>query len=501
MDEPAAPLSYLLSRWLFLRLLGVVYLIAFASLAVQVTGLVGEHGLLPAHAFLERAHSAYGGQAYQLLPTVFWLGAGDLALRLVAWGGVILAVLLILGLAPLPTLVLLWALYLSLTVVGQDFLSFQWDALLLEAGLITILWAPVRWRSGGRQPPASTVARWLLVFLLFKLMFLSGLTKLLSGDPTWLRATALDYHFETQPLPPWTAWYAHNLPGSVHRAATIAMFAIELGAPWLLLAPARMRRLRLAGCAALIVLQLAIAGTGNYGFFNALAIVLCIPVLDDGVLRRVLPLRLVESDGSPARLLSLAVIAPAFFVLSALSFGREIAYTLPDGRGLGLVPAWSDRVMGWVAPFRSFNGYGLFRVMTTQRPEIVIEGTRDGSGWTEYEFRYKPGAVDRRPAFVAPFHPRLDWQMWFAALDPPGNAEWLRSLAGHLLRGTPEVVALLRRNPFPDAPPRMIHLVVYDYRFTTPEERRRTHAWWYRVPVGYLSVPLTGAESPSTPAR
>ena len=202
MDQPGAPLSYLLSRWLFLRLLGVVYLIAFASLAVQVTGLVGEHGLLPARAVLERAHSAYGGQAYQLLPTVFWLGAGDFALRLVAWGGVVLAVLLILGLAPLPTLVLLWALYLSLTVVGQDFLSFQWDALLLETGLLAIIWAPVRWLPGGRQPPATTVARWLLVFLLFKLMFLSGLTKLLSGDPTWLSATALDYHFETQPLPP-----------------------------------------------------------------------------------------------------------------------------------------------------------------------------------------------------------------------------------------------------------------------------------------------------------
>ena len=159
MDEPAAPASYLLSRWLFLRLLGVVYLIAFASLALQVTGLVGEHGLLPARAFLERADSAYGAQAYQLLPTVFWLGASDLALRLVAWGGAALAVLLILGLAPIPTLVLLWALYLSLVVVGQDFLSFQWDALLLEAGLLAILWAPLRWLPGGRQPPASTVAR------------------------------------------------------------------------------------------------------------------------------------------------------------------------------------------------------------------------------------------------------------------------------------------------------------------------------------------------------
>jgi hypothetical protein len=263
------------------------------------------------------------------------------------------------------------------------------------------------------------------VLLLFKLMFLSGATKLLSGDPTWRSLTALDYHFETQPLPTWLAWYAHQLPPGVHRLATATMFVVELAAPWLLLAPPRLRVLRLAGCAALVLFQLGIALTGNYGFFNLLAIVLCVPVLDDDFLRRVLPVKLSAGERPPAgRRVAVGLLAPVLLCLSALSFGAEIAYTLPGGRGAALLPRWAATVLGWVAPLRSFNGYGLFRVMTTERPEIVVEGSRDGTHWQAYEFRYKPGPVNRRPGFVAPYHPRLDWQMWFAGLDPMGNWDW-----------------------------------------------------------------------------
>jgi hypothetical protein len=485
MERIPEPPTYLLSRWLFLRLLGAVYLVAFASLAVQITGLVGEHGILPAGPFLEWIRSVHGRDAYRLLPTVFWLDRSDLALRVVTWSGAVLSLLLILGLAPLALLVILWTLYLSLSVVGQDFLSFQWDVLLLEAGLLAILWAPAQWRPRRRERAPSSVARWLLVFLQFKLMFLSGLTKLLSGDPTWRHATALDYHFQTQPLPPWTAWYAHHLSGGVHRAATVAMFFIELVAPWFLLAPARLRVLRITGCGALALLQLSIAATGNYGFFNALALVLCVPVLDDRLLRRVIPVRLSARAGvSPARRAILRVVGPAFLLLSLLSFWREIVSTLPRPQGLGLALGWSDPIMTWVAPFRSFNGYGLFRVMTRERPEIVLEGSRDGEHWSEYQFRYKPGDVTRRPPFVAPYHPRLDWQMWFAALDPEGNIGLLESLANRLRAGTPEVLALLARNPFPAAPPRFIRVMEYDYRFSTAAEWQRTHAWWVRELVG-----------------
>jgi len=483
------PPGHYLTRWLFLRLLGVVYLVAFASLAVQITGLVGEHGLLPAGEFLAWAHSNYASDAFWMLPTVFWIGSGDLALQTVTWSGVLLSLLLVVGVAPWVVLALLWALYLSLTVAGQAFLSFQWDALLLETGLLALLWAPIEWRPSVRERAPARLPRWLLIFLLFKLMFLSGLTKLLSGDPTWHTATALDYHFQTQPLPPWTAWYAQNLSSGVHRIATYIMFGIELGAPWLLFAPPRLRLLRFVGVIALVLLQIGIAATGNYGFFNALAIVLCVPVLDDRVLRGMLPAgQRAGRQESPGRRAIVTLLSLAFLCLSGLALMREIAYTLPTAAGAGLLPGWSEKALAVVSPLRSFNGYGLFRVMTTERPELVIEGSNDGSSWLEYEFRYKPGSVFRKPNFVAPYHPRLDWQMWFAALDPNGSAEWLQSLVSRLHAGTPEVLGLLGWNPFRGHPPRYIRIARYQYRFSTGAERGRTHAWWVRQLVGYLQV-------------
>ena len=479
--------SYALVRWLFLRLLGAVYLVAFASLAPQLPGLIGAHGLLPAAPFLAWAHSVYGPGAYELLPTIFWFGAGDVALGLAVWAGVALSVLLIADVAPRPVLATLWVLYLSITVVGQDFLSFQWDALLLETGLLAALWAPPGWRPRRDAPPPSAAVRWLLLLLLFKLMFLSGATKLLSGDPTWRHLTALDYHFETQPLPPWTAWYAHRLPGGLHRAGTAGMFVIELVAPWLVLAPSRFRAMRHGGIALLVLLQAAIALTGNYGFFNLLAIVLCIAALDDRLLRRVLPLEFTPG-GRERRAWGTLVTAaaPVLFLLSALSCWAELAYTLPNGRGVGLMPRWASAALGIAAPFRSVNGYGLFRVMTTQRPEIVVEGSRDGRDWKAYEFRYQPGSVARAPAFVAPLHPRLDWQMWFAALAPANNLSLLQALSQQLRAGSPEVLALFGRNPFPGEPPRFIRFAEYDYRFTTPAERSRSGAWWSRELLAYL---------------
>jgi hypothetical protein len=475
---------------LFLRLLGAVYFVAFASLAIQITGLIGERGVMPAGKFLEWAHSMYGAEAYRALPTVFWLGAGNAALKVAAWTGVVLSLALVFGLAPRITLFLLWLLYLSFSVAGQDFLSFQWDALLLEAGLLAILWAPATWLLGREEWRPPELARFLLVFLLFKLMFLSGVTKLLSGDPTWRQLTALDYHFETQPLPPWTAWYAHHLPHWVHAGLTLVTLVVEIGVPWMLLLPPRFRRLRTGAVVAIALLQLGIAGTGNYGFFNLLTLVLCVPVLDDALLARLRILRPARelAPETPARQTIVLVVGPLLLLLSTLSMAREIAYTLPAGRGMKFWPRAGDAAMAWVAPLRSINGYGLFRVMTTERPELVLEGSRDGQRWEAYEFRYKPGAVDRRPRFVAPFHPRLDWQLWFAALNPMGSYEWLQTLADRLRAGAPEVVALLGRSPFGREPPRYVRAVLYDYRFSTGEERWRTGAWWVREEQG--TIPL-----------
>ena len=268
-------MTFTRSRWLFLRLIGFVYLIAFVSLAVQITGLVGEHGLLPVREFLGQIREQHGASAYYSWPTLLWLSPSDAWLSALCWGGAVVSLLLIAGIVPAATAALLWLLYLSLTVAGQVFLEFQWDSLLLEAGLLTILYAPLSWREHLRddaEPPV--VVRWVIWFLAFKLTFLSGITKMLSGDPTWANWTALSYHYETQPIPAWTSWFMYQLPRSVHYWSTAGTLLIELGASWLIFLPARFARARLAACALMILLQAGIAATGNYGFFNLLTIVL-----------------------------------------------------------------------------------------------------------------------------------------------------------------------------------------------------------------------------------
>jgi lipase maturation factor 1 len=484
--RPGEQPTYALSRWLFLRLLGVVYLCAFLSLLPQVTGLVGEHGLLPAGVFLQRAHATFGGAAYRLFPTVCWLAAGDAMLRALCWIGVALAASLIAGVAQAPVLLLLWLCYLSLSVAGQTFLWFQWDGLLLETGLLAVLFAPTQLLpSLARERAPLPAARWLIWGLLFRLMVLSGVTKLASGDRTWWELTALDYHFWTQPLPPWTAWYADRLPEWMHRGMTLAILGIELLVPALIFVPERWRRARYAGCALLLLGQLGIALTGNYGFFNLLAIVLCVPLLDDGLLRRVLPLRLTAVEPEPRwKVYAVHGLAPVFAVLATLAFVREIVHTAPGRR------TFDTPLLDVVEPLRSVNGYGLFRVMTTDRLEIVIEGGDDTLHWREYEFRWKPGDVTRRPRFVAPHMPRLDWQMWFAALDPEGARAWLVPLLERLLEGAPEALALLGPTPFPNRPPRYLRLVYYRYRFSDPAGRA-AGVWWRRERVGYLTRPLS----------
>src|SRR3989442_3211261 len=276
---PPPPPTYLLSRWLFLRLLGVIYFIAFVSLALQITGLVGEHGILPARTFLERAHALYGGAAYRLFPTLCWLvGGGGGMLRALCWGGAVLALLVVAGVAQARALGLLWLLYLSTSVGGQTFLWFKWDALLLEAGLLAVFYAPTDLVPSRRRERApSEPMRWLVLWLLFRLMFLSGITKLASRDPTWGDLTALDYHFWTQPLPPSTAWYAHWLPAWTHRGMLLLVLVAELGAPWLIFVSQRLARLRLAACGLLRPGPPGIAAPSNYGVFQAPPPRPCVP--------------------------------------------------------------------------------------------------------------------------------------------------------------------------------------------------------------------------------
>ncbi|MCZ6795109.1 MAG: lipase maturation factor family protein [Planctomycetota bacterium] len=509
--------SFLLSRWLFLRLLGLIHLIAFASYWSQMEGLVGSHGISPAVEFLESLKRVLGDRCYSVAPTICWLGASDGILHVLCGVGVMLSVLLVGGVAPVPVLFVLWWLYLSLVVVGQQFFNFQWDVLLLETTFLALFLAPLAWLPDLRKERSpSKLALGLQFALLFKLMFLSGVTKLLSGDSTWLRLTALPIHYETQPLPTVLGWYTFHLPDWFHRFSVLGMFVIEIPVAFLIFAP---RRLRHLGALSLMLFQLLIALTGNYTFFNLLTVVLCVLLFDDLFLLQLVPGRWRGRVEPPARSppalsrpwwLRTAIAAPMVLILMVSTYtllaevsrtyrnalGRQPPpeFSWPVGATLEMVGRLVDTVedenRGGLAGFRhvrTINGYGLFRSMTVLRPELIFEGSRDGVEWKEYEFRWKPVALDRAPGFVAPHQPRLDWQMWFAALNVPGNLPWLQRLAQHLLRGTPEVLALLGENPFPDAPPSHVRLVYYKYRFTSLEVKRETGAWWTREKLGVVA--------------
>ena len=493
LSAPAAggPPSFVLSRNLFLRLLGFVHLAAFASLAPQIVGLIGAEGLLPAAAYLDRVRELWGSDAYRQLPTLLWLWPSDAFLVGACCLGIALSAAAMAGVAPRTVFPALWVCYLTLAVAGQEFLQFQWDVLLLETGLLAAVYAPAGWRVrlvAGNEP--STAARWLVWGLAFKLTFLSGVTKLLSGDATWRNLTALEHHYQTQPLPTWIGWYFHNAPDWFGFLSVGVMFFIEVAVAFVILAPARFRRIRMAGCGLLCLLQVLIAATGNYGFFNLLAVVLYLSLLDDAAVASLLRLgmsRRLPQEGrrpSPAwRRRALAGVTALLAGLSALTLAREVRRPAP-------MPAWADAALAAVEPFRSVNGYGLFRVMTTERYEIVFEGSADGSTWREYPFRWKPGDPARAPGFVQPHMPRLDWQMWFAALDPRGNTHWLMTLANGLLDGDRTTVDLLGDSPFPEAPPRFVRVTMYRYRFTTPPEAA-SGAWWTREPLGPMTEPLT----------
>jgi lipase maturation factor 1 len=476
--------TYAVTRWLFLRALGLVYLIAFASLWVQIKGLIGSQGILPAEQSLQDLKGYLGSERYRLVPTLFWFGASDLALQLACAAGVGCALLLVGNVAAIPALIVLWALYLSLAAVGRDFLAFQWDVLLLEAGLLAVFFAPARLVPGRADTaPISATVLLLLWWLLFRLTFQSGLTKVTWGDPVWHDLTALEYHFYTQPLPTWTAWFAQQLPAGLKRVAVLAMYVLEIGFPLLIFGP---RAARLVACAGIVLLQLAIFATGNYTFFNLLTVVLALLLVDDVAWGRLLPDRFVQGfpvGGGPAGSAAAALrtaLAALVLAISAIKFWQNLS----PGTS---VPGFAVRLTAWAEPFRSVNSYGLFRVMTTSRSEIIIEGSDDGSTWRAYEFRYKPGDVARRPGFVEPHQPRLDWQMWFAALSSYESTPWFQGLLVRLLEGSPDVLGLLARNPFPAHPPVYLRAVRYEYRFTTAVERRATGAWWSRTPVGGYS--------------
>jgi hypothetical protein len=498
-----------IARALAMRGLGTIYLIAFASWGAQARLLVGEDGLMPAARLLEWLGPRLaedGKPSFLALPNLFWFtGASDTALLASCLAGCVLAAFVMAGRLVGPSLATLWFLYLSLVNTGGVFMSYQWDILLLESGLLFAFLCPWGWKMSWKRPPSlSTVNRAALFFAWFlvaKLMFFSGWVKLAwasEASPQWWPAgTAMSYHYMTQPIPTWTSWWMHQLPLWFHKASLFPMYLIELVLPFAVLLGRRGRLAAAIGFAGLMALILL---TGNYTYFNWLTIILCLPLVHDAFwpkrLLRLLRIEVggCENAGGQRRFARtrLAVAAPALTVLALVNLHIVLRDFHQAPRPLlkrDLSPGWLEALAGAMGPFHPASGYGLFRTMTTERPEIVLEGSSDGLSWFAYEFRWKVDAIDARPRFVAPHQPRLAWQFWFAALegryDPRSrNAPWFEALATKLFAGDAATKRFLRRDPFPDSPPRLLRARLMRYEFTTTTERRERGNWWKRVVVG-----------------
>ncbi len=551
-DAPAGPLqppspsrpaaasdargSFARARWLFLKLLGVIYAVAFVSLGYQVRMLYGEEGLLPARELFEGPLAERWRASAWIQPTVFHLSHAEAALVAGTWAGILLAAALAIGIAPGPITLALWGLYLSYVTIDRRFLFFQWDNLLLESGLLAVFLAPWRkfyWLRPTASPPGP--ALFLFWFLLFRLNFESGASKFLSEDETWRDFTAMDYYYETAPLPTWIGWWVHQLPHAFHAFEVGATYVIEFAAPLLIFGP-RLGRLVAAG--AILALQGVILLTANYGFFNYLSAALALLLLDDAALARLVsfvrrnPPESAGADdetpGEPARAKSevsrdgptrriarrgaraIAWAAAAAMALAAVAeFGQAFYMPEPERetfprRAMARLVGSLEPLRPRYLPFRSINRYHLFASMTTTRVEIEIEGSQDGRQWRAYEFRHKPGDPRRAPDFIAPHQPRVDFQCWFLIILPrqfglrpdpealrtlvplryqPLREPWFAALVEGVLRGRPWVPRLFESDPFAESPPRFVRVSAYLYAMTTPRARRERGLYWRRDPI------------------
>ncbi|HEV2010701.1 MAG TPA: lipase maturation factor family protein [Candidatus Limnocylindria bacterium] len=453
--------DYWLARLAIERGIGAIYVIAFLVTLKQFTPLLGERGLLPVPQFV-----AY--VPFRVSPSLFHLRYSDRLLRVCAWTGLGLGVLVVAGIPdswPLPlemlVWVVLWVLYLSIVNVGQTFYSFGWETLLLEAGFLAIFLGPA-WTV--TPLPLIYLIRWLV----FRLEFGAGLIKM-RGDDCWRDLTCLYYHHETQPMPNPLSWYFHRLPKALHRAEVLGNHVAQLIVPWLLFAPQPVATI--AGLV-IVATQSWLVLSGNFAWLNLITIVLALASFDDAALGRLVPIGAAAMESSLPH--AVLVIAVTLLVL-ALSY-RPAKNLLSSGQ---LMNSSFD-------PLHLVNTYGAFGSVTKKRYEVIIEGTTDrdptnASEWRDYEFKAKPGDVRRRPPQYAPYHLRLDWLMWFAAFSSPRYHDWFMPLLAKLLEGDRPTLALLRRDPFPDGPPQVIRARLWLYRFTTPAERRETGAWWHRT--------------------
>jgi len=501
------PQDMYVARWIFLRALGLIYFSAFYSLVFQIRGLIGSGGILPASEYLALVARSLGPLRYWFAPTLLWFSSSSHMLMALCWVGLAAALAVVLNIWPRAMLAVCFVCFLSFVAAAGDFSGYQSDGMLLEAGFIALFFAPggvlPGWGLASLAPRASL---FLLQWEWFRIYFESGVVKLASGDPQWRHLTAMDQYYQNGPLPTWIGWYVQHLPHWFHASTVVATFALELVIVWMLFLP---RKWRIACFLIATPWQIVVILTANYTFLNYIVLVMGFLLLDDRFLMRFVPARwrtglqtadaptpdaeTAAADPQPEGLrewlshhlhaLRLAVIA---VMLSWVFYDTTVPLLQMAWRSIPL-PVLPVTILD---PFRIANQYGLFAVMTPNRYEIEFQGSNDGVTWTAYQFLYKPQDVKQPPGIYAPYQPRFDWNLWFASLGTWTQYPIVPRTEEALLNNDPDVLQLFAGNPFPDKPPQMVRAVLWQYWFSTMEEKRTEGIWWHRRLLGTYAPTL-----------
>jgi hypothetical protein len=510
-ESTAGPSDRFVVRWVFLRLLAAIYFSAFFPLLFQIEGLNGPNGILPMQRFLVAVRGGAGAMRFWYAPTLFWFSSGSHMMIAVIWLGLAASVAAFFNVWPRLSFFVCFVCFLSFVTAAQAFSSYQSDSMLLEAGFLALFFAPRGMMPGwGLASPPSRASLFLLQWEWFRIYFESGIVKLLSGEVQWRNFTAMDEYYQNGPLPTWIGWYVEHLPHWFHAATVAATLGMELAVVWMLLLP---RRARFVCFCIVTPWEIGVILTANYTFLNYLVLALGFLLLDDGSLRRLLPRRFRGGLPATSELKEVPRESKPLSILeTGAAEGEESKQT-----ALSMAAQWnvvrlvlSATMLTWIAyattaeliempmpdlplpsapvtvlePFRIANRYGLFAVMTRGRYEIEFQGSNDGQNWTPYLFRFKPQALDKAPGVYAPYQPRFEWNLWFASLGDWQENELVPLTEERLLENDRDVLGLFQANPFPQAPPHYMRAVLWQYWFTSMEEKRRTGDWWKRELLG-----------------
>jgi len=483
LEKSKATSGYWLTRFVFLRLLGFIYFFAFLSLALQVIPLLGSSGLLPADNFLDAYGSRFGSNvdAFVALPSIFWVGISDNALLILSWIGVILSLVVLIGYANSILMFVLWALYMSFVHIGQTWYGYGWEIQLLETGFLAIFIAPfLEMKPFPRTPPPVPII-WLLRWLTFRLYMGTGLIKL-KGSECWKDLTCLFYHYETQPIPNPLSPFFHFLPQWFHKLGVLYAHVASLVAPFFLFWP---RYGRYIAGLVLILFQVILLINGNYAFLNILAMIATVSVFDDKFFKWILPkfiVRKAEKAEKNCRFSGNQFVVSWIAVILVVMLSVPVVVNLLSN---------NQAMNTSFNQLHVVNTYGAFGSINSVRHELIILGTSDfvideNTVWKEYEFKAKPGDVNRRGPIIAPYQPRIDWQIWFAAFSRPDREPWLIHFIWKLMHNDPGTLSLIDSNPFPDRPPNFIKIDFYRYEFSESRD-----AVWERTFLSSWLPPIS----------